>query len=126
MADIQKLFEVKVSEYWQTHYVFDTPSVSIAKTLGKDTVLLMIINVVIPFLFYYGTYRKEDKYIQRAFDFLRKVQPEKNSITEGWQKLGIPLESAHRTQALIHLKTEYCNKKRCLDCAIGNSVLNIK
>ena len=41
-------------------------------------------------------------------------------------KLGIPLESAHRTQALIHLKTEYCDKKRCLDCAIGNSVLNIK
>jgi Protein of unknown function (DUF2851) len=124
MSDIQKLFEVKVSDYWQTHYVFDTPSVSLSKTLGKDTVRLMVINTVIPFLFYYGTYRKEDKFIERAFDFLRKVHPEKNTITEGWQKLGTPLESAHRTQALIHLKTEYCDKKRCLDCAIGNSVLN--
>ncbi len=126
IVDIQKLFEVKVSEYWQTHYVFDTPSVSITKTLGKDTVRLMLINVVIPFLFYYGSFKKEDKYIERAFDFLRKIQPEKNTITQEWQKLGIQLESAHRTQALIHLKTAYCEKKRCLDCAIGNAVISSK
>ncbi len=123
ITDIEKLFNVEVSDYWLTHYVLDTPSVSRAKRLGKETIELIIINVVVPFLFYYGKSRQDDKYIHRAFDFLRQIKPESNTITEGWHNLGIPLESAHRTQSLIHLKNEYCDKKRCLECAIGHAVI---
>jgi Protein of unknown function (DUF2851) len=125
ITDIEKLFNVEVSDYWLTHYVLDTPSVLRTKRLGKETIELIIINVIVPFLFYYGKYRQEEKYIHRAFEFLRQIKPENNTITEGWHALGVPLESAHRTQSLIHLKNEYCDKKRCLECAIGNSVMRI-
>ncbi len=144
---VKKLFSVTASEYWHQHYVFDTPSVLPANkqilgadaqemsdkgkthrigNLGKDTVQLLLINVVIPFLFYYGKNRQDDKYIDRAFEYLKTIPPENNVITTGWKQLGIPLESAHRTQALIHLKNEYCDKKRCLDCAIGHSIIGGK
>lgn len=31
--------------------------------------------------------------------------------------------NAFNTQALIGLKTSYCDKKRCLNCRIGNYLL---
>jgi len=46
-----------------------------------------------------------------------------NSITAGFQKLGIENRNAFDSQALIELKNEYCDKKRCLDCSVGNSLL---
>lgn len=123
ITDVENLFCVEVTDYWQSHYVFDTPSVSRPKILGSDAIHLILINVVVPFLFHYGKVKQEEKYIRKAFDFLEQIKPEKNVITEGWKNLGVALESAHRTQALIHLKNEYCDKKRCLECAIGNAVL---
>ena len=123
VTDIKKLFDVEVNDYWLSHYVFDTPSVSRRKSLGTDAIHSIIINVLVPFLFYYGKMRQDEKYVTRAFNFLQEIKPENNTITEGWKNLGVPLESAHRTQSLIHLKNNYCDKKRCLDCGIGNAVL---
>ncbi len=48
---------------------------------------------------------------------------ESNSITKGFQQLGIENKNAFDSQALIELKNEYCNKKRCLDCGVGNAIL---
>jgi hypothetical protein len=123
IADLESLFTVKTSSYWTNHYVFDTPSVSTKKTMGRDTIDLIIINTIIPFLFYYGKIRQEDRYKDRAFQFLEALKAENNSISEGWQKLGEIPTNAFQTQALIQLKKEYCEKKRCLECAIGNAVL---
>ncbi len=123
VTDIKKLFDVEVNDYWLSHYVFDTPSVSRRKSLGTDAIHSIVINVLVPFLFYYGKMRHDEKYVTRAFNFLQEIKPENNTITEGWKNLGVPLESAHRTQSLIHLKNNYCDKKRCLDCGIGNSIL---
>ncbi len=123
ITDIENLFSVKTSSYWTNHYVFDTPSVTTKKTMGRDTIDLIIINTIVPFLFYYGKTRQEERFKDRAFQFLEDLKAENNNITEGWQNLGETPKSAFQTQALIHLKKEYCDKKRCVDCAIGNSIL---
>ena len=120
---VKALFEVKISPYWHDHYTFDTPSVFRPKTIGKDAVDGIIINTIVPFLFYYGKMKKEDTFKDRAFTFLEQLKPESNAITEGWQHLGLEPKSAHTTQALIQLKNQYCDKKRCLECAIGNGIL---
>ena len=94
--------------------------------MGRDTIDLIIINTIVPFLFYYGKTRKEDRFKDRAFQFLEALKAENNTIIEGWQNLGEMPKSAFQTQALIQLKKEYCDKKRCLDCAIGNAILSMK
>ncbi len=120
---IEKLFKVSLSEYWLTHYIFDKVSAERKKTLGKSTIHLLIINTIVPFLFLYGTHKSIDKYRDKALRFLEALAPEKNSIIEKWKTLGFEPESAYQTQALLQLKNEYCTKKRCLECAIGNSIL---
>jgi hypothetical protein len=74
-------------------------------------------------LFAYGNYNDENKYKEKALKWLERTSAESNSITKGFQTLGIENKNAFDSQALIELKNEYCSKKRCLDCSIGNALL---
>ena len=51
--DTAWLYEVEVSEYWKTHYVFGKSSASKSKNLSKSFQELLIINTIIPLKFAY-------------------------------------------------------------------------
>ena len=85
----------------------------------------IIINTVIPVLFAFGQYHNEQQYKDKAMKWLETIKAESNSITKGFQLLGIENKNARDSQALIELKNEYCSKKRCLDCTIGNYILKL-
>lgn len=121
--DLKKLMNVEVSEYWKTHYVFDKESKQKEKHLGEDAINVIIINTVVPFLFVYGKQKGEEKYVDRALNFLEQIDGENNSIITKWNLLKLPVKKAHSTQALLQLKNEYCNHKKCLSCSIGNYLL---
>jgi hypothetical protein len=40
-----------------------------------------------------------------------------------WQQVGLPVQTAGDSQALIQLKKEYCDKKDCLRCRFGYEYL---
>ncbi|HAN19669.1 MAG: hypothetical protein A2X13_14485 [Bacteroidetes bacterium GWC2_33_15] len=124
--EIKKLLLVETSEYWTNHYLFNKVSVNKVKSLGENSVDILIINTVIPFLFVYGKNKRDEKIATRAIGFLEKIKSEKNSILQSWEKLGIKSNSAQSSQALIHLKSKYCNIKNCLNCQIGNQVIKIQ
>ena len=117
--DFYKLFAIEVSDYWKTHYVFDKESVKRDKKISKQSINLILINTVIPFLYYYGKERGKEELLNRALKFLEQIPGEKNQIISHWEKLGFSVQSAFNTQALIHLKKEYCTKKKCLECGVG-------
>ena len=123
VAEARKSFEVVANDYWHYHYRFDKESAFRPKKPGADMVDSIIINTVAPMLFAYGQYHKEEKYKQKALKWLEETSAESNSITKNFQRLGIKNKTAFDSQALIELKTEYCDNKRCLDCAIGNAIL---
>ena len=123
VSEIENMFEVKLVNYWKDHYQFDKESISRAKKLGKSTIHLLLINTIVPFLFHYGKHRKEEKYVDKALDLLRACKPENNSIIKKWKALDFDVDSAHTSQALLQLKNEYCNAKRCMSCAIGNAIM---
>jgi hypothetical protein len=122
-GELKKLFEVSVSEYWNNHYIFDKVSTRREKHLGETANLIILINTVVPFLFAYGKQRQSEIHEERALNFLEKLSPEKNTIINHWNELGIKSDNAARTQALIQLKNEYCTGKNCLNCAIGNKII---
>ena len=66
----------------------------------------------------HGRHRGEEKYCDRAFDFLEELKAENNHIVRMWKECGLPVENAGDSQALIQLK-EYCDRKECLRCRIG-------
>jgi hypothetical protein len=120
---IHRFFEVEVSEYWRTHYQFDKPSKKVDNHLGTAMKDILLINAVAPVLFAYGKYKGDEDYCDRAVQLLESCKPESNSIITGWKKLEMKPTNAFESQYLLQLKGEYCDKFRCLDCAIGYGVL---
>jgi hypothetical protein len=93
------------------------------KNLGASMTDNIIINSIAPVLFTYGNYYNENNYKERALKWLEETAAESNAITKGFEKMGIENKSAFDSQALIELKNQYCNEKRCLDCGVGNAIL---
>ncbi len=120
---LENLFAVQPADYWLTHYQFDKPSLSRTKLLGRDFVHLLIINTIVPVLFHYGRMKENTDLQNRALRLLEELPPESNSIVDGWAALGVPPRHAYQSQALLHLKTRYCDPKRCLECGVGNFIL---
>ena len=120
IEDFYKLLVVEPSDYWRSHYMFNKESVQKSKSLGKAAVDVLLINTIIPFLFNYGKAKGISELQERAVELLEKIKPEKNAIINKWLELGIDPENAFETQALIHLKNNYCNHKKCLNCQIGD------
>lgn len=124
LEKMRNLFKVKASSYWEKHYRFNKPGKkSNPKELGEDSVNILLINVVIPFLFVYGEYQNRDYLKNRALDFLEQLPPEKNSIVRKWEQLGVNARSAFETQALLQLKNLHCQKKTCLNCQVGSKLI---
>lgn len=123
LATVKELLQVTASDYWHYHYVFDVVSPFKKKTLGAQMIDNILINTVVPMIFAYGHFYQEPRFKDKALAWLEQVRAEKNTITKGFGVLQIKQKSAFDSQALIQLKNEYCNKKRCLDCAVGNKLL---
>ena len=123
VKDVKKWLDVTANDYWHYHYRFDEPSSFKKKTLGAAMIDNILINTVCTVLFAYGHFNKEQKYKDRAVQWLEDITAETNSITKGFQQTGLQNKNARDSQALIELKNEFCNKKRCLDCAVGNALL---
>jgi hypothetical protein len=92
--------------------------------LGKSTINTLLINTVVPLVFLYGKLRFDEDKSQKALNWLEELQAEKNSVVLFWQNLGVKTNNALQTQALLQLKNEYCDHKKCLQCAIGHGILN--
>ncbi len=123
VADVKKWMDITANDYWHYHYRFDEPSDFKRKKLGQVMIDNIIINTVAPVLFAYGNYHNENKFKEKALQWLEATGAENNSITKGFYQLSIENKNAYDSQSLIELKNEYCNKRRCLECSVGNSIL---
>lgn len=122
-SNLRESFIQPIPEYWSNRYSFDKESTFRKKLLGKDAVNRILINSVIPFLFLYGKERNEEKIMEKSLSWMQSIPSEDNKVIKNWNGVGIRSKNAAESQALIQLKKFYCDKKRCLECAIGNSVI---
>lgn len=123
ISEVKKLFDITANDYWHYHYRFDESSAFKKKNIGKDMIDNVIINTIVPVLFAYGLYHKEEKYKNKGILWLEEIEAEENFITKAFVGLKLSNTSAFDSQAFIELKTQYCDQKHCLKCAIGNSLL---
>jgi hypothetical protein len=122
IESMYQIFNVAVSEYWETHYQFDRVSPKKRKALSKAFIDLLIINTIVPLKFAYAKSLGQDN-SEQLIELLIQVSPEQNAIINKFVSLKMKIENAFDTQSLLQLKNEYCNKVRCLHCNIGIELL---
>lgn len=124
VSELRKLFEgLPVNDYWKTHYHFKKQAAGTSIQLGKSSINNLLLNTVALFLFAYGRHTSTQSYINRAVKLLESLPAEQNAITEKFEKAGLKIENAFGSQAILQLKKEYCDKKKCLSCGIGIKIL---
>ncbi|MCY0979139.1 DUF2851 family protein [Chryseobacterium wangxinyae] len=115
--------DIKASEYWDTHFNFGKISpVDQPKILSKDFIDLLILNTILPLKYTYHKYQNEE-ITDEILTFYREIAPEKNSIIDGWKKIGVKTKNALQTQSLNYHFKNYCSAKNCLNCSIGFKIL---
>lgn len=119
MEKMEENLQITTSAYWKEHYHFHNSSPLRTKSISSSSLKLLIINTIIPFLYAYGLHRSDDTLCLRANDLLEKLPPENNYVTRLWDGIGLKASNAADSQALLELKKEYCDKKKCLCCRIG-------
>ena len=124
LEELKKIFQVEASSYWETHYTWDKQSPSSPKKLSPLRINLIFINVIIPFLFLYGKLRGRNELMDKALHFLELLPAEKNKYCSNFVLEGLTIQDAFQSQALLHLKQNYCDLKKCLDCPIGLYLLS--
>jgi hypothetical protein len=116
-------FDNALPEYWDTHYNFYYLARNKRKRIGQSIFHIIMINTIAPILFAYGRERNNPDYCAKAIQMLENIPPEQNSLISDFTGAGISVRNAYDTQALIQLRREYCEKKKCLNCRIGFSLI---
>ena len=122
ISELYDLFKVEVSNYWETHYNFDKTSVLKKKKMTNSFIDLILINTILPIRFAYEQSIQKQSSTE-IIELIEAIQPEKNIIVDRFATIGIVAENAFQTQSLLQLKKEYCDHKKCLQCAIGIHLL---
>jgi hypothetical protein len=91
--------------------------------LTKSFQNLMLMNAIVPLLFWYGDYKSDESYKDKAIDLLSDLPAENNTTIQSWKKLNLKVKSAFDSQGLLELKNEICHYKKCLNCKIGVKIL---
>ena len=123
VSSLRKYFKVKSSPYWETHLLPGKNSAEHSTLLTDDFIDLLLINTVIPVVFYYGKIKDDDALKNKALNWLDSIPSENNFIIREWKEAGVKSKSAYDSQALLHLRKNLCSKKLCLHCGIGHSIL---
>lgn len=120
--ELYTIFNAATSDYWKNHYNFDKESTSKTKKLTTAFIDLLILNTVIPIKFLYAKTNGNDV-TEDLITLISQIKPEKNAVIDKFMFFNIKSKNAFDTQSLLQLKNEYCNQKKCLNCAVGLSLL---
>ena len=124
IKEIEPLLDITASEYWNTHFRFEESQEKPSeKHLGTSSIHNIIINTIAPIKFLYAYRHGRHELQESALQLLDSVPAEKNNILELWKEQKWEAQNATQSQALIQLYNNYCSSKRCLDCAIGHSII---
>ncbi len=116
------IFNISANEYWDTHYNFGVSSTKKKKSLTKKFIDLLLINTIIPLKFSYANFLGKDV-SEEIMNLASSIPIEVNSIIQKFNQLRPTAKSSLQSQGLLQLKNEYCIKNKCLQCAVGNSIL---
>ena len=122
--EMRSLFEVELSGYWTKHYTFGKPNERATATLSRSSIDIILINTVAPLLYAYGELTGNYEMTDKAIKLLEDLRAESNSIVSHFVAYGIDCPDALTSQALVQLKREYCDARKCIYCKIGHHLLS--
>lgn len=83
----------------------------------------LLVNFLTPLLVAKGLHSGNQEIILAAADLMHNKKAEENSSSRHLISAGMQLKTAGESQAGKELYTQYCQKKRCMECMIGAHII---
>ena len=125
IEDMRRLFDIRLMGFWANHFTFESKGAGCTpRALSQGSVDSLLINVAIPLLHARAMAQADDVRISRSLELLQQLKSENNSIVRLFTEAGIESHDAFTSQALVELRREYCEKKKCMFCRWGHRMLS--
>ena len=121
---LRDLFQVELTGYWEHRFTFGNEVSASARALSPASVDIVLINTVVPLLCARAEVTGDYALRDRAVDLLESLRPERNAVVALFTSSGIKCSSALDSQALIQLKRNYCEARKCIYCRFGHKLLS--
>mgnify|MGYP000264547289 CR=1 FL=1 len=122
--DFYSFFNIELPEFWMKHYSLTKESNQKRKKLSSAFIDLLMINTIIPIRFCYEKLKSEPNF-DELLKLISNIKAEKNRKVNVFENLRPNTNSsALQSQALLQLKTNYCDKNYCLKCHLGQKLIN--
>ncbi|ULQ57570.1 DUF2851 family protein [Flavihumibacter rivuli] len=124
LKELEAMLDITANDFWHYHYRLEEPTPYQPKHIGRDMIHHLIINGIAPLVYAYGKHQQLPAIRQQALNWLARLPAEENQVCREWKRWGIVPASAAESQSLLELRKLYCHNRRCLECRIGNYLLN--
>jgi hypothetical protein len=122
--EIRDLFDTRLMGFWANHYTFSDLGSCSSKALSLNLLNVLVINVAVPLLHARATARGDFDGMTQCAELLQQLKSEENAVTRLFKNAGIDTPDAFTSQALVELRREYCEKKKCIYCRFGHRMLS--
>jgi hypothetical protein len=124
ISNVYNIFNsIRPHKYWQTHFQPGKVTRKHPAHLGKDSINLLFINSIAPLTFAFGSFSGRDQMKSKALEILENTPAESNHITRQFCAYSFPHDSAICSQAMLELYSNFCKKRKCYSCPIGQYVV---
>ncbi len=121
---LRETLAARPPSFWSTHYHLTKPAAEHEPALGPSRRDTLLVNAVVPTLLLDADRRDDPAQADAALDVLRSLSPSSDTVVRRFHDLGTAAQSAFEAQGLHQLYREYCTEGGCLECRIGQHLLN--
>lgn len=125
LEEIYSVFNVSATTYWDTRFSFGKPAKRHKKKLSRKFIDLLVINTLLPLKFCHARNIGTDCH-EEIIRMMSHLKSEENRIIVNFCAHGLVAQNAMESQSLLQLYNSYCSKNKCLQCAVGTSLLRKK
>jgi hypothetical protein len=111
-------------DFWRTHYHLTKRAKEHDPSLGTSRIDTLLVNAVAPLLLLDAERRDDEDQSEAVLALLRALPVSGDRVVRRFRDLGTNADSAFDAQGLHELYRNYCTEGGCLDCRIGQHLLN--
>ena len=124
VATLREALCISPPDFWRTHYHLTKQAKEHDPSLGTSRIDTLLVNAVAPILLLDADRRGNDEQTRAVLALLHALPASEDRVVRRFRDLGTDVDSAFAAQGLHKLYRSYCTEGGCLDCKIGQYLLD--
>jgi hypothetical protein len=124
VAALRNALDARPPDFWRTHYHLTKRAKEHDPSLGPSRIDTLLVNAVAPVLLLDADRRDDSPQADAVQELLRTLPASRDRVTRRFKDLGTEPDSAFDAQGLHELYRNYCTEGGCLECNVGEYLLN--